>query len=570
MPAPAPGFRQRVMMPIALAAVTVLLYLPTVGYDYINYDDPVFVYENPHVTAGLTPAGVRWAFEIHGPSQWHPITWLSHMLDVELFGLSPGGHHAVNVLIHAASTVLLYWLLVGATGARWRSAAVAALFGWHPTRVESIAWVAERKDVLCGLFVIATLWAYVHYARKPGVQRYALVVFAYALALMSKPMAIVVPALLLLLDYWPLARLRRSTSIIVEKLPLLLMALGATYLSYLAQLDAGAVASLEETPIAPRLANAIVSCVRYLRMAIVPTHLAVFYPRQLWQVWQVIGCAAILLAVTGAVVSSRKPYAIVGWAWYLVALAPVIGIVQVGDQAMADRYTYLPFVGIFVLLVWSIAEAAGRVRRGVVAGATAIALTVYACATATQVAHWHNSLTLFSHALEVNEQNYLAHYNLGVALAEQGRLTEAAEHYARSAALSPKYLGPRINLGIVAEQLGDYALADRQLREALRIEPGNRAARFGMARLRAQQGRHAEAVSMYEQLTREHPDDVDAYVNLGASLEMLGERARAEAAYREALRINPNDADARANLESLLAGGSRPKDGSEPPPTSTP
>ncbi|MGB7156903.1 MAG: tetratricopeptide repeat protein [Tepidisphaeraceae bacterium] len=579
MSASAPGMRHRVVIPAVLATITILIYLPTLGYDFVNYDDPVFISDNPQVRAGLTREGFIWAFKINGLSQWHPLVWLSHMLDCELFGLDPGGPHAVNVLIHTAATLLLYLFLLKTTAAPWRSAMAAALFGWHPTRVESVAWVCERRDVLCALFVFVTLLAYVRYVRRPGVARYGLVAAAYSLALASKPMAATLPGLMLLLDYWPLGRFtpkrpqdwRALLFLVLEKLPLLLMAIGAAWLSFLCQIAAKTVvASLADLPMGPRLANAAVSCVRYLRMAVLPTHLAVFYPRETWQAWQVATCVGILLAVTTAVVYSRKGYAIMGWFWFLASLVPVIGILQVGDQALADRYTYLPLVGIFVLLVWSIAEAAGRARRGLVVGASAIALTAYACASAIQVTHWQNSVTLFTHVLDVNERNYLAHYNLGVALAERGRLTEAAEHYARSAALSPNYLGPRINLGIVAEQLGDYALAERQLNVALSLGPTNRAARFAMARLRAQQGRHAEAVALYEQLTREYPVDLDAHVNLGASLEMLGERARAESAYRTALRINPNDPDARANLESLLAGGSHPKDGSEPPPASTP
>jgi tetratricopeptide (TPR) repeat protein len=459
------------------------------------------------------------------------------------------------------------------TGAAWRSAAVAALFGWHPTRVEAVAWIAERKELLCALFVIVTLIAYARYVRRPGWRRYAWVVVAYALALASKPMAITVPVLLLLLDYWPLARLARAGAdgvdarrpraaiVLLDKLPLVLMALASCVLSYLAQLDANAVASLADVSLTARIGNAIVSCVRYLRMAVVPTNLACFYPRQAWQPWQVIACAALLAAITVGVICSRRAYAIAGWAWYLIALAPAIGILQVGEQAMADRYTYLPLIGVFVMAVWALAGAAGRWTGGqsAIAIACAAGLTVYAGTTARQVTYWRSDEALFGRAVAVTRDNYVAEHLLGVALAGQGRPDEAAAHYARAAAANPHFIGPRLNLGILADQRGDFAASERWLGEALKIEPKNYRARFALANLRLHQGRPRDAANLFDQLADQSPQDLAARVNLGAALEMLGDRAGADAAYRAALKIDPNDADAKANLDALLAAPPSPR-----------
>jgi tetratricopeptide (TPR) repeat protein len=562
-------FARRAGIPLVLAAVCFLVYAPTFSYPFVNYDDPVFVVDNPHVNQGLTADGVRWALGIHGPSQYHPLTWLSHMLDVQLFGLAPGAHHAVNVVIHALTTVLLYHFLLTMTGAACRSAAVAALFGWHPTRVEAVAWIAERKELLCALLVIVTLIAYARYARRRGWRRYAWVVVAYALALASKPMAITVPVLLLLLNYWPLARFAQASAggadaprpraaiVLLDKLPLLLMALASCVLSYLAQLDANAVASLADVSLTARIGNAIVSCVRYLRMAVVPTSLACFYPRQPWQPWQVIACAAVLAAITVGVIYSRKRYAIVGWGWYLIALAPAIGILQVGEQAMADRYAYLPLIGVFVMVVWALAEAAGRWprARGAVPIACTVVLAGYVGITARQVTYWRSDEALFAHAVAVTRDNDIAEHLLGVALAGQGRLDEAAAHYARAAAANPRFIGPRLNLGILADQRGDFAASERWLGEALTIEPKHYRARFALANLRLHEGRPRDAANLFEQLADQSPQDLAARVNLGAALEMLGDRAGAEGAYRAALKIDPDDADARANLDALLKRG---------------
>jgi tetratricopeptide (TPR) repeat protein len=481
-------FARRVGIPLVLAVVTVLLFAPTFSYDFVNYDDPLFVTENAHVNRGLTADGVRWAFAIHGPSQYHPLTWLSHMLDVQLFGTRPGAHHAVNVALHTISTLLLYGALLTMTGMPWRSAAVAALFAWHPTRVESVAWIAERKDVLCALFVFATVWAYARYASRPSWWWYAVVLIAYALALMSKPMAITLPVLLLLLDYWPLERWGgRIAARIAEKLPLLVIALVSAWLSFLCQMEAKTVASVESFSLAQRLGNAVVSCVRYLRMTVLPTNLAVFYPRQPWASWQVAGAAAILIAITAAVIYARKRYALVGWLWFCVTLLPVIGVLQVGDQAMADRYTYLPLVGIFILVVWAISdvtERAAQVRRWIVRVAP-IVLVAYGLATALQVTHWRDGATLFAHAIDVTRDNYLAHYNLGVVLTQRGQLADAAAQYDRALRIKPGYLEAHVNLGAVLEVLGDRAGAERHYRAALDIDPNDPDAKANLEALLA-------------------------------------------------------------------------------------
>jgi Flp pilus assembly protein TadD len=566
-----PSFVRRAGIPLVLATVCFLLYAPTFSYPFINFDDALYVTGNARVLRGLTPDNIAWAFGNFAIANYHPLALLSHMIDVQLFGVAPGAHHAMNVLIHGASTVLLYHALVALTGATWRSAAVAALFGWHPTRVESVAWIAERKDVLCAFFVIVTFIAYTWYAREPRVRRYALFLFAYALALASKPMAVTVPALLLMLDYWPLGRLRHGAAenvrrsrpliLILEKLPLLILAAASTVLTYFAQRDAKAVESLADLPLAARIANAIVSCARYLRMTIFPTNLACYYPREAWQPWQVALCAALLVAITAAVMYSRRGYAIVGWGFFLVSLMPVIGVLQVGQQAMADRYTYLPLIGVFILIVWALGEVAQRwpATRRAMPLAGAAALAAYAAATVVQVTYWRSDESLFAHAVDVTHDNHLAHHLLAVALAQQGRVDEAAAHYKRAAAIAPLYVDPRLNLGILAEQSGDFVQSERWLDQVLSYQPGHRGARFALANLRLRQRRPRDAATMFEQLVREDPSDVSAYVNLGAALDVLGDRAGAEAAYRSALQIEPNDPDAKANLDALLTpGAARP------------
>jgi tetratricopeptide (TPR) repeat protein len=364
-------------------------------------------------------------------------------------------------------------------------------------------------------------------------------------------MAITVPVLLVLMDHWPLARRTpigedasgrpRLATLLLDKLPLLLIALAACVLSYLAQLDAETVASLADIPLPARIANAVVSYVRYLQMALVPTNLACFYPRQTWQLWQIIACAALLAAITAAVICSRRGYAVVGWCWYLIALAPAIGILQVGDQAMADRYTYLPFIGVFLTAAWALAEAAGRwphARRAIIVTCMAI-LTAYAGMTARQVTYWHSDAALFTRAVAVTHENYIAHHLLGVALAGQGKLEDAAAHYARAAEFNPRFIPPRLNIGILADQRGDFIASERWLSAALAINPKHYGARFALANLRLHEGRPSDAAKLFEQLAADAPQDVAARVNLGAALDRLGDRAGAEAAYRSALQIIP-------------------------------
>ena len=465
------------------------------GHQFILYDDPEYVVENLHVRAGLGLEGVRWAFTTGHSANWHPLTWLSHMLDCQLFGLNPGLHHLTSLLLHAANSVLLFWVLKRMTGARWPSAFAAALFALHPLHVESVAWVAERKDVLSTLFWLLALWAYARYAERPGGGRYGLSLALFLLGLMAKPMLVTLPFVLLLLDYWPLGRIlgpARSTfvSLLVEKVPFLVLSAASSVVTFLVQRKWGAVASVAEIPWVDRLANAVVAYAAYLRKTIWPSDLAFFYPLPHERPLGQVALAALVMIGLSALVlrgSRRHPYLATGWGWYVVTLVPVIGLVQVGDQAMADRYTYVPSIGLFVIAAWGGAEVLGRRRLHSRALASLAAGLSLACGLATwfQAGTWKNSLTLFEHALRVTENNYLAHAGLGLALAESGRLDEAIAHYGEALRVNPFYSPAEASLGLALAQKGRVAEAIVHYRAALRLRPNRTEALNNLAWLLA-------------------------------------------------------------------------------------
>ncbi|TMB07957.1 MAG: tetratricopeptide repeat protein, partial [Deltaproteobacteria bacterium] len=477
MPLPHADAAERRTLPIAvlLALATLLAYWRVVQCGYLNLDDDLYVTANPAVWGGLTLAGARWALTATHAGLWHPLTWLSHMLDVQLFGPNPAGHHATNLLLHVANVVVLLLVLVRATGALWPSAAVAALFALHPLHVESVAWVAERKDVLSGFFGLTTIWAYVRYAQRPAPGRYALVVLSLALGLMAKPMLVTLPLVLLLLDRWPLRR-GMSLRLVVEKLPLLALAAAASVMGIVAGQRADAVGSLARFPLEARLANALVSYARYLGKTLWPSRLAVFYPYpSAWPAWQLAGAAVLLAAVTTVAIvhMRRRPYLLVGWLWFLGMLFPVSGVVQDGSQAMADHFTYLPLIGLFVMVAWGGQDLLARCPvppPALKASALALLLAL-GCTTWRQVGYWHDSTRLFTHALEVTSANWLAHNNLGDALAREGKLEEATGHFAESVRLEPSNPDAHYNLGVALHRQGRPAEATLHYREALRLAP---------------------------------------------------------------------------------------------------
>lgn len=463
-----PGtWRPRLVIVLALVVMILAVFLPVLHHEFVEFDDPDYVTNNAHVLSGLTWESITWAFTTPHASNWHPLTWMSHMLDVELFGLNSGGHHLVNVVFHTFNALLLFAVLGAMTGALWRSAAVAALFAVHPLHVESVAWVAERKDVLSTFFWLLTTISYVWYVRVPGIGRYFLVVLFFTLGLLSKPMLVTLPVVLVLLDFWPLKRWRDedapsgSSSPLFnhafllrsfrEKVPLLVLAVASSVTTFLVQHDSGAVMPLFFIPLHQRLINALSSYAMYVYKMFWPHPLYVFYPYvgTYLPPWQIVGSLALLAGVSAAAAVSlrRYPY-LSGWFWYVLTLLPVIGIVQVGVQGMAERYTYVPLVGLFIVLSWGACDVLKRVRRrNVVAalagGAILVALMMVA---RNQVGYWSRHEKLWQHAVEVNAGNFRAHAFLGEQMARDGRMNEARSHFSQALKINPGYGKARARL----------------------------------------------------------------------------------------------------------------------------
>src|SRR5262245_49463657 len=512
--------KREILVCAGLTAVVLAVYGQVGQHAFINYDDPDYVTANPYVRAGITRAGVAWALTSGHASNWHPLTWLSHMLDSELWGMRPGAHHLTSVVLHAINAMLVFGVLSGMTGALWPSAVVAWLFALHPLHVESVAWVAERKDVLSTLFGLLTLAAYGRYARRPGLGRYLVVVAVFALSLMAKPLLVTLPVVMLLLDVWPL---RRRPLPVLEKVPLLGVAAASSLMTLAVGLRGGAIAAVDTVPFSTRLGTVLVSYVGYLWKTIVPTDLVIFYPRTAPPTWEVVGAATILVVVSSVVVSRgrRYPWLPVGWLWYLVTLLPVIGLVQVGDQAMADRYTYFSLIGPFIMLAWSAREVARRAPRAAtpIAVVTGALLALCPVITWFQVRHWRDSVALFTHATAVYPESYVGQLQLGNALAEEGRFSDAAAHYSLALRAKPDLAEAHGNLGVLLAREGNTTEAIAEFTEALRLKP----------------------------------ESVDAHNNLGVVLAARGEYDLAIAHYSEALRLNPDQENVRANLAAALA-----------------
>jgi tetratricopeptide (TPR) repeat protein len=580
----------RKALALALAAAVCCAFLPALRNGFV-WDDNQYVLKNPHVLAGPTAADLRWALTAFEQGNWHPLTWFSHQLDVRLFGLRPRGHHAVNILLHAANALLLFGLLERLTGARWRSLLVAALFALHPLRVESVAWVAERKDLLSSLFALLAAGAHARFARRPGRARAAATVLLFAAALASKAMVVTLPFVLLLLDFWPLGRLTRASwrRPLLEKLPLFALSAAASAVAYLAQSRAGYTS---DYPVAARLGNAVVGYLRYLGRTFLPTDLAAFYPHAMraLPLWQTLGSLLALAAATFLVIRHlrSRPYLATGWLWYLGTLVPVIGLVQVGQQAIADRYTYLPGVGVALALVWAGGDLA-RARpflRLPLAGAAAAALLALAAATFVQVGYWKDPVSLYTRAIEAVPGNWLAHYNLGVHYRNAGRDDLAEEHYRASLRYRGDYAFALNNLGMILAERGEtaqavalYEAAIRSLpgyddpynnlgaafvrlarpreaetcyRAALRLSPASAEARHNLAVLLLDQGRWAEAAAELDEALRLDPGAGWAHKGLGVILARRGRYPEAAAQLREAVRLDPGDRESRANLEAIL------------------
>jgi Tfp pilus assembly protein PilF len=565
---PAGGNRTRVGIAVLLVLTVGAVFGQTVGFGFTNYDDPEYVAANPHVLGGLTWDSVLWAFTTTAQANWHPLTWISLMADVEIHGRNPGAMHLTNVILHAIATVLLFLALDAMTRARGRSAFVAALFAVHPLRVESVAWIAERKDLLCGVFWMAALLAWVAWARSPSRPRRVLVASCMAMGALAKPMIVTLPAALLLLDYWPLGRLRPGTWVrrVTEKADLWAIAAFSSTATVVAQTSGGAVGSLDLFPWTARVANALVSYLVYLAQAVWPRGLAAIYPHpgaaaSTWVAWlaaAVLACVSILAWV----LRHRLPWLAVGWAWYVGTLVPVIGIIQVGLQSRADRYTYLPLVGIFVVVVWGVhALAAGWLERpvGRRVGATVVAGAIvagYGVVAWHQVRFWRDGVMLFERAVAVTGANAVARNNLGSAYYRRGQpgdLQRSVEHYSEAVRISPTYAVAFNNLAGALLQLQRADEAEAAWRRALALRPGYTAAACNLAGVLLKSERLDEAMEWCRQALRADPDAGCAHYNLGMAFLRMGRLDAAGEHLAASVRSEPDYPDARVNWGVVLA-----------------
>ncbi len=567
----------------ATLAVCVLLLLAIVAvfgqtsrHGFVYYDDDNYIYQNPHVMSGLTTEGIAWAFTTGRASNWHPLTWLSHMLDCQLFGPTPGAHHITNVLLHAATVILLFLVLRSMTGQLWPSAFVAAVFAVHPLRVESVAWISERKDLLSGLFFMLTLAAYTAYARRPfSLVRYASVVVLLMLGLMSKPMLVTLPCVLLLLDYWPLRRWHAAPAIgsvsqpdkpsgrttfpwhlFVEKIPLVALAAASCVATLLAQ--GKAINALDAIPMSWRIDNALVSYVAYICQLFYPVGLAPLYPHpgNSLSALKVVGAIFVLVGISVAALVWRRrvPYLFVGWFWYLGMLVPVIGLVQVGSHAMADRYTYLPQIGLCIAIGWGVAQAIASWRsRAWVCGAVSVLAVVILMGCAwQQTSYWRNSETLWNRDLACTSQNALAHYNLGNVLSERGRFDAAITQYEQAVAIKPDFADAHNNLGIALARSQRYDDAIAHFRRLLEIEPDSTDAHNNLGMALAGRGQVDQAIAEYRRALEIDARNAEAHYNLGTALAQRGELDPAIEQYRRALEIQPDYVEVRYKLGAIL------------------
>lgn len=555
---------------LILTGMVLVCYYPVGGFGFIHLDDNQYLLYNSKVKAGLTAESVSWAFSSFKSANWHPATWLSLMLDVELFGVDPGASHRVNVGFHLANTLLLFWLLVHATGARWRSAVVAALFAVHPLHVESVAWISERKDVLSTFFGLLSLIAYVSYGKNRGREPYLLCILLLGIGLMAKPMLVTFPFVMLLLDYWPLNRFRfqdvfttyRIRPLLWEKIPFFAMAAAGSAVTLAAQASTGtAIRPLSEIPFFARIANAALSYLAYLGHTLWPFDLSIYYPHPgaSFNGSMAVLAAIVLIGVSaGAVMLHRHRYFFTGWFWYLGTLVPVIGIVQVGPQAMADRYTYIPLIGIFLAAVWGFGALAARSRihASILAAAAVGVIVFFGVRTHAQVQVWENDMTLFGHALAVTEENPLAHVSMGNEFYRRGELAEAKAHYLRAIELYPGYLDALNNLGIVLKATGELKKAEKIYGWLLEANPEDPVLHYDMGLLMVQQKKYNEALDVFGRAVKLRPDDPAVYNQIGLIFIRLGNRTGACRFFNLALQVQGDFSPAKKNKASFCKEGS--------------
>ncbi|MHC4085988.1 MAG: tetratricopeptide repeat protein [Planctomycetota bacterium] len=578
-----PLHKYRCFLICAFLVITALAaYWPILKCEFVKYDDDKYVTENPNVRRGITYDTVIWAFKKPHYHMWHPLTSLTHLLDYQLFGLNPTWHHLTSLLFHIASTLLLFGIFKRMTTAVWPSLFVAAAFALHPLNVESVAWVSERKNVLSTFFWMLTIAAYIWYTDRSCLGRFLLVVLVFALATMTKPIVVTLPFVLLLLDYWPLGRLQLKRAgneqdleqteseqvdsrrvplwrLLVEKIPLFVLVGALSAVTFIAQKRGGVMSGWHNVPLKYRLTNALVSYVVYISKMVWPTRLAVFYPHPFNKlpIWQVVASALVLLAVSVAVLwfARRRKYLTIGWLWYLGILVPVIGLVQVGSQAMADRYTYLPFIGLFIMIAWGMYELLANWRyRRIALGASALAvlLTLAVC-TRLQLRHWRNNSTLFEHAINVTDNNFVMNNNYANVLKDMGQAEKAVEYFYKALRIRPN--SPEIynNLGNALRKLNRFEEAVMCYRRALKLKAYFPEARYNLAAELTRQGKTDEAIAEYRLALRLRPDDVETLSGLGFALAQKGRFDEAIGYYQKALELEPDNIIARGRLGLALA-----------------
>ena len=567
------GQREALML-LLLVAMALFAYWPVQHFGFLDFDDGLYVTDNLTIRSGLTWKNVLWAFRDIHTGSWHPLTWLSLMLDYELYRLHPSGYHWTNLYFHLLNIILLFVLLKRMTGETWRVVFVAGLFALHPINAESVAWVAERKNVLSTFFCFLTLYFYVLYTERRNAKRYCMVAISFLCGLLSKPMLVSLPVLLMLLDYWPLNRLgpgdqrdqcspgnpasNRWYKPALEKAPLFILSITFSAVTYYTQTKAGAIMSVDKIDIGSRLANAVISYVKYIEKIFFPVDLAAFYPYPVsFTFLPVFMAAFFLLFVTYlAIVLIRKsPFLFVGWSWYLVVLFPVIGVIQAGEQAMADRYAYLPVIGIFIMVVWMAADFMKTVKSGphiiIIAG---LMLSILLIAdTRIQAKTWQNSTTLYEHALDAIDDNYLAHNNLAVVLFREGKMSQCREHLLEAIRIKPDYTLAHYNLGLTFYAANRWDDAAVQFKEAIRLNPSYTNAYLALGDAMLKKGDFRGAVARYQEVIARQPHDVDAHNNLGASWMGLGNYNEAMIQFKEALKYGPMKKEAKENLANVLS-----------------
>ncbi|MFH0997705.1 MAG: tetratricopeptide repeat protein [Pseudomonadota bacterium] len=563
-------FLRTVLVYSVIILSTLSVYLPVKNFDFINYDDDddMYVFQNTRVLGGLSSKNILWSLTAMKASNWHPLTWISHMTDIQIFGLNAGGHHLTSVGFHILNTVLLLVWLNTMTGEFWKSSFVAALFALHPLHVESVAWIAERKDVLCTFFCFLALLSYTRYCQKKNRQQYLLSLFFFICALMAKPMAVTLPFVFFILDYWPLKRFPKVFStipvhdkrilghLLVEKIPFLMFSFLSCWITLTAQHST--VVSTETFPLIPRIANSLISYTEYLAKMVCPLPLAVLYPHpRMFSLWKFIASLFIFLSISLLSIQKirRRPWLAVGWFWYLGTLIPVIGLVQVGFQGYADRYTYIPLIGLFIMIAWQVPEMAQswRHRTFTLSVCAAGILSVLWVLTSFQIRHWENNITLFEHALKATSENFVVHNNLGVSLAQKGNYNEAIAHCRQAIRIFPGYNDVYNNFGWISLMQENYQEAIFHYQNAIANNPNSAQSYYFLANLYFGLNQIDNAIVNFAKALKIRPDHVDAMTNLAISLALIGKADESLALFKEAKRIDPDFAAARRiNIEKIF------------------